>query len=149
MIPDISYAVEGAPYPGLRAFRRSETHLFFGREGCVNDMVGRLVKTRFLAVVGSSGTGKSSLVKAGLLNALELGLMAEAGSRWLIAEMRPEGTPLRNLAEALLKAKGAAMPAFRYRGRTAAGIPLARAPLGHRMVPRRASAAWIQPASPR
>ena len=94
-----------APYPGLRAFRRDETDLFFGREDCINAMVDRLAATRFLAVLGSSGTGKSSLVKTGLLDALELGLMASAGSRWRIAEFRPGGAPLRNLARGLLEAE--------------------------------------------
>ena len=86
------------PYPGLRAFRREETDLFFGREDCTNAMVDRLAATRFLAVLGSSGTGKSSLVRTGLLDALELGLMAKAGSRWKIVDFRPGGSPLKNLA---------------------------------------------------
>ena len=47
-----------APYPGLRAFRRDETDLFFGREDCINAMVDRLAATRFLAVLGSSGHGQ-------------------------------------------------------------------------------------------
>lgn len=92
-----------APYPGLRAFRREETDLFFGREDCTNAMVDRLAATRFLAVLGSSGTGKSSLVRTGLLDALELGLMAKAGSRWKIVDFRPGGRPLRNLARRLLE----------------------------------------------
>ena len=92
-----------APYPGLRAFRREETDLFFGREDCINAMVDRLAATRFLAVLGSSGTGKSSLVKTGLLDALELGLMAKAGSRWKIVDFRPGGAPLKNLARRLLE----------------------------------------------
>jgi tetratricopeptide (TPR) repeat protein len=91
------------PYPGLRAFRREETDLFFGREDCTNAMVDRLARTRFLAVLGSSGTGKSSLVRTGLLDALELGLMAKAGSRWKIADFRPGGSPLKNLARRLLE----------------------------------------------
>jgi len=91
-----------APYPGLRAFRREESDLFFGREDCVSALVDRLRDTHFLAVLGSSGTGKSSVVKTGLLDSLELGLMAKAGSSWRIADFRPGSEPLRNLAAALL-----------------------------------------------
>jgi TPR repeat protein len=101
------------PYPGLRPFRSNETDLFFGRESCIDQMVDRLADTHFLAVLGSSGSGKSSLVRTGLLDALYLGLLAEAGSGWRIADLRPAGNPLTNLAAALLGAvarKGAAEP---------------------------------------
>ncbi|HTU56142.1 MAG TPA: hypothetical protein VMF62_19415 [Acetobacteraceae bacterium] len=90
------------PYPGLRSFRKDESDLFFGRESCVDQMVDRLAAARFLAVLGPSGGGKSSLVRTGLLDALELGAMASAGSRWLIADFRPGRQPLDNLAHALL-----------------------------------------------
>ena len=90
------------PYPGLRPFRREESDLFFGREGRLDEMVDRLAATRFLAVLGASGSGKSSLVITGLLDALEIGLCAGAGSRWRIAYMRPGSRPVENLARALL-----------------------------------------------
>ena len=93
---------ETLPYPGLRAFSRAESHLFFGREGCVTDMLDRLTSGRFLAVLGASGSGKSSLVYTGLLDALELGLHP-AGSDWLVAALRPGSTPVRNLAFKLLE----------------------------------------------
>jgi tetratricopeptide (TPR) repeat protein len=96
------------PYPGLRPFERDESHLFFGRDHCVDDMVKRLAKHRFLAVLGSSGSGKSSLVKTGLFSGLEMGLLSGAGSRWLIVEFRPGDNPLGNLARALLEAEHAA-----------------------------------------
>src|SRR5207248_5866639 len=99
-------SVQRAPYPGLRAFRRDETDLFFGREDCINVMVDRMAATRFLAVLGSSGTGKSSLVRTGLLDGLELGLMSKAGSRWCIVDFRPGGSPLKNLARRLLEVTG-------------------------------------------
>jgi rhodanese-related sulfurtransferase len=91
------------PYPGLRSFHRDESDLFFGRESCVNEMVDRLARSRFLAVLGSSGSGKSSLVRTGLLSALELGVMAEAGSRWRVVDFHPGGHPLQSLASALLR----------------------------------------------
>ena len=73
------------PFPGLRPFRDDEEHLFFGRENQVNTMVDKLASTRFLAVVGSSGSGKSSLVNCGLQPALHRGLMAKAGTSWRTA----------------------------------------------------------------
>jgi WD40 repeat protein/energy-coupling factor transporter ATP-binding protein EcfA2 len=94
---------ESRPYPGLRPFRREESVLLFGRDEQVDQLVEKLRDTRFLAVVGTSGCGKSSLVQAGLLPALESGLLVRAGSRWRMATMRPVNQPLRNLAESLLE----------------------------------------------
>ncbi|MEM9804997.1 MAG: IMS domain-containing protein [Cyanobacteria bacterium P01_D01_bin.56] len=89
------------PFPGLRPFRQDESDLFFGRENQVNELLRRLQINQFLAVVGTSGSGKSSLVAAGLLPALYSGAITKAGSRWLIATMRPGDSPIKNLAHGL------------------------------------------------
>ena len=96
------------PYPGLRPFERHEADIFFGRESQVDAMVDRLAQHRLLAVTGSSGSGKSSLVRAGLLEALETGLLAAAGPVWRFATLRPGGHPMTELAAALLAALGGA-----------------------------------------
>ena len=90
------------PYPGLRPFRQDEAKLFFGREAQIDDVLVRLKRHQFLGVVGTSGCGKSSLIRAGILPALESGLMGELGSSWFIADMKPGDAPLTNLARALL-----------------------------------------------
>jgi putative ABC transport system ATP-binding protein len=92
-----------SPYPGLRPFNRDEADIFFGREAHVDAMVDRLAKHRLLAVTGNSGSGKSSLVRAGLLAALETGLFATAGPIWRVAVLTPREHPMTELAAALLK----------------------------------------------
>ena len=89
------------PFPGLRPFREEEEYLFFGRESQVDVMVDKLAAKRFLAVVGTSGSGKSSLVNCGLRPALRRGVMASAGSAWRMAQFRPGGDPIKALAQAL------------------------------------------------
>jgi tetratricopeptide (TPR) repeat protein len=96
----------GEPYPGLRSFRRDETHIFFGREGTISEMVDRLAAHRFLAVTGLSGSGKSSLVKTGLLDALDRGLLVEAGSDWRVVDFRPGAQPLMRMTVKLTRALG-------------------------------------------
>jgi WD40 repeat protein/energy-coupling factor transporter ATP-binding protein EcfA2 len=91
------------PFPGLRPFEMRDRIVFFGREEQTAELLKRLRQTRFLSIVGSSGSGKSSLVRAGLLPGLHGGFMAEAGSPWKIAVMRPGGDPVGNLAGALLQ----------------------------------------------
>jgi YD repeat-containing protein len=94
-----------APYPGLRPFRADEVDIFFGRERQTDALLAKLAEHRFLAVLGPSGCGKSSLVRAGMLPALETGFMTRAGSSWRVTCFRPGQRPLRSLADALLDAK--------------------------------------------
>ncbi len=89
------------PFPGLPPFEPHQSHLFFGRDEQVEELLIRLGASRFLAVVGRSGSGKSSLVRAGLLPALYGGFMAEAGSGWNVCVLRPGDAPIKNLAEGL------------------------------------------------
>lgn len=89
------------PYVGLRPFDRSDSFYFFGRRDQTAELLESLDKTQFLAVVGSSGCGKSSLIRAGLIPALLGGFLVEERARWRIGVMRPGDSPLRNLAAAL------------------------------------------------
>jgi len=92
------------PFPGLRPFEFGDNHLFFGRDQQTTELTTRLRKNRFVAVVGTSGSGKSSLVRAGLMPELLSGTMAGAGSSWETTIMRPGGDPLTNLANAIVDA---------------------------------------------
>ena len=92
------------PFPGLRPFTQEEDYLFFGREEQTMELLQRLGGNRFVAVVGSSGSGKSSLVRCGLLSQLLGGKLLEAGASWEIAVTHPGGNPLALLTDALLEA---------------------------------------------
>ena len=92
------------PFPGLRPFNEEEDYLFFGREQQVAELVTLLRNQRFIAVTGSSGSGKSSLVRAGLIPELQGGMMKEVGSDWETLVLRPGGAPLKHLAEAIAEA---------------------------------------------
>jgi WD40 repeat protein len=92
------------PFPGLRPFTQEEDYLFFGREEQTLELLARLCSQRFVAVVGASGSGKSSLVRCGLLSELQGGKMLGAGAAWEIAVTHPGGNPLALLTEALLDA---------------------------------------------
>src|SRR6185369_5040880 len=91
------------PYPGLRPFEVGESELLFGREDEIQELLSRLRRIKFQAVVGSSGCGKSSVVRAGLVASLEDGFMADTTAPWRIAIMRPANDPIAQLALALNK----------------------------------------------
>ncbi len=109
------------PFPGLRPFREDEEYLFFGRENQVDSMVDKLAATRFLAVVGTSGSGKSSLVNCGLRPGLRGGLMASAGTTWRMAQFRAGSDPMRAMAQALAE-EGVLFSDYQAAGLTLAEI---------------------------
>lgn len=90
------------PFVGLRPFDTDEALLFFGRREQTIELLQQLHRTRFLAVVGSSGCGKSSLIRAGLIPQLKAGFLVEDRDDWRMAVTRPGEDPLRNLTAAVL-----------------------------------------------
>jgi WD40 repeat protein/class 3 adenylate cyclase len=102
LAPSTGAAIAANPYKGLRAFEEADAVDFFGREELIEQLVKWLETTRFLAVVGPSGSGKSSVVRAGLLPAIRRGDIPTSES-WRIADMFPGSHPLDGLEAALLR----------------------------------------------
>ena len=99
-----------APFKGLQHFDIVDADLFFGREELIDQLVERLSKDRFLAVLGASGSGKSSVVRAGLVPALQRAEPLDGsvrtpsgGSSWLVHLMTPTEHPLSALATSLTR----------------------------------------------
>jgi len=86
------------PFPGIRSYDISEDELFFGREHQILELVERLSATRFLAIVGSSGCGKSSLIRAGLIPALIRKKTDRFEGDWDLFITKPGSDPIGNLA---------------------------------------------------
>jgi WD40 repeat protein/serine/threonine protein kinase len=85
-----------SPFAGLSAFQEADAARFFGREGDVVSLIGRLRHQRLVAVAGPSGAGKSSCVRAGVIPALK-----RSGERWEAHVVRPGRRPLAGLADVL------------------------------------------------
>lgn len=106
------------PYKGLRSFEPADNHEFFGREVVIDYLLGELASAsagqgsedknktagRFLAIVGASGSGKSSLIKAGLIPALWSGRLP-GSDKWFVINMVPGSRPLENLETSLSRIK--------------------------------------------
>lgn len=90
------------PYRGLEAFDEDSAEFFFGRESDIQRLLEQLRESRFLAVLGASGTGKSSLVRAGLVPALRTGRLPES-DRWPVRVFKPGARPLVELAACLTR----------------------------------------------
>lgn len=102
VIPEeINPSVEN-PFPGLRPFSIEESHLFFGRESHVDEILDKLGKNHCVTIMGYSGSGKSSLVSCGLVPVLYGGYLTENGPNWQVIPMRPGGSPLANLTDAIV-----------------------------------------------
>lgn len=90
------------PFVGLRPFKTEESLLFFGRNEQTLDLLQRLHQHHFVAMVGGSGCGKSSLMRAGLIPSLLAGYLVNDRDHWAITTMKPGKSPLVNLAKAIL-----------------------------------------------
>src|ERR1700679_3332641 len=98
------------PFPGLRPFGFADRGFFFGRERQAFALYRLVENGRFIAVIGGSGSGKSSLVLAGLQGLLADETADSGGPSWAFLDMRPGGAPITRLAGALSKLSGKDSP---------------------------------------
>ncbi|MFN8488421.1 MAG: TIR domain-containing protein [Caldilineaceae bacterium] len=97
VVPPVKIA---CPYPGMSAFREDDNAHFYGRDAEIKELLECLRLYPFLAIIGPSGSGKSSLAQAGLLPALRQSSWFGAGD-WLALVVRPGATPYTNLCNAV------------------------------------------------
>jgi transcriptional regulator with XRE-family HTH domain len=113
----------GCPYLGLVPFEERDVRVFYGRGELTDQLVQKLAERPdgpgILLVAGESGTGKSSLLRAGLMPRLAAGALGPGSERWPRRVIRPAGSPLRELAMQLADVAGAD-PASVYRSLSAA-----------------------------
>jgi uncharacterized RDD family membrane protein YckC/energy-coupling factor transporter ATP-binding protein EcfA2 len=96
--------LESNPYVGLRPFYATDSLYFYGRDQQTEELLEILRHHHFLGVVGSSGSGKSSLVRAGLLPALLGGFLVQDRDQWSVLQVKPGDEPIGNLSSGLLEA---------------------------------------------
>lgn len=89
------------PYMGLSAFLEEDSQYFYGREALTQQLIHQLRDRSFLAVIGASGSGKSSIVQAGVIPQLRLGKQIPSSEQWWIRSIRPGANPLEALARGL------------------------------------------------
>jgi len=99
---DETYTATENPYKGLQAFAESDSDDFYGRESLVRELASAIGEHRLVAVVGPSGIGKSSVVRAGLVPALRDGALP-GSDRWAMSDMFPGAYPFEELAAAVLR----------------------------------------------
>ncbi|MFZ4700936.1 MAG: hypothetical protein ACOYMG_12880, partial [Candidatus Methylumidiphilus sp.] len=92
-----------SPYPGLRPYLEDESRYFKGRETQTSEIIRRLARESCVAVLGGSGCGKSSIVRAGVIPALRLKQIPGCGDFWRVAICTPGRTPIDNLVASLKK----------------------------------------------
>jgi len=89
------------PYMGLSAFSEADSQYFYGRETLTQQLIHQLAHSSFLAVVGASGSGKSSVVQAGVIPTLRLGKQIPSSEQWWIRNVRLGTRPMDALAQRL------------------------------------------------
>lgn len=94
------------PYAGLRSFTEEESLYFKGRDFQIDQIADLLEQNKFLMVTGASGEGKSSLIYAGLIPNMRAGFFKSHYTNWVVADFRPERSPLVNMTRAIADALG-------------------------------------------
>jgi WD40 repeat protein/uncharacterized caspase-like protein len=92
------------PYMGLRAFTEEDAHYFYGREALTQQLINQVSHQSFVGVIGASGSGKSSVVQAGLIAQLKLGKQLPESDRWWVKSFRPGIHPIESLSRRLVDA---------------------------------------------